>query len=141
MAQLISDSVSEPRFRTVLLGGFGASALMLIAVGLVGVLGYSVARRTREIGVRTALGAQRAAVAMLVVKQALTTTFIGMACGVPLALVATRLLERFLFEVSPHDPATFLAVGAVLCVTALLASYIPARRAASVDPLVALRCE
>jgi len=141
MTQLISDSVSEPRFRTVLLGGFGASALMLIAVGLVGVLGYSVARRTREIGVRTALGAQRAAVAMLVVKQALTTTFIGMACGVPLALVATRLLERFLFEVSPHDPATFLAVGAVLCVTALLASYIPARRAASVDPLVALRCE
>jgi predicted permease len=141
MAQLISDSVSEPRFRTVLLSGFGASALMLIAIGLVGVLGYSVARRTREIGVRTALGAQRTAVAMLVVKQALTTTLIGMACGVPLALVATRLLQRFLFEVSPHDPATFLAVGAALVVMALLASYVPARRAATIDPLVALRCE
>jgi predicted permease len=141
MTQLISDSVSEPRFRTIVLGGFGASALVLISVGMVGVLGYSVARRTREIGVRTALGAQRADVAMLVVKQALTTTVVGIACGAALALAATRLLEGFLFETSPRDPATFILMAAVLCVMALAASYVPARRAARLDPVAALRSE
>jgi putative ABC transport system permease protein len=141
MTQLIADSVSEPRFRTILLGAFGASALVLISVGMVGVLGYSVARRTREIGVRSALGAQRADVAMLVVKQALTTTVIGIVCGAALALAATRLLEGFLFETSPRDPATFVLIAAVLCAMALAASYIPARRAAHLDPVAALRGE
>ena len=141
MTQLVADSVSEPRFWTVLLGGFALSALVLISVGMLGVLGYVVARRTREIGVRTALGAQRVDIALLVVKQALTTTLVGIACGAALAMPATRLLERFLFETSPHDAATFIVIGVLLCVMTLVASYVPARRAARVDPLVALRAE
>lgn len=141
MTQLVSTSVAEPHFRAVLLATFGASAFVLIAVGLFGVLGFFVARHTQEIGLRMAVGAQRADIATLVVKQALTMTGIGIACGAALAVFVTRLLDRFLFEVSPHDPATFVLAATVLGVMSLLASYIPARRAMKVDPLLALRCE
>jgi predicted permease len=141
MTQLMSDSVAEPRFRAILLGAFGASAVVLIAVGMLGVLGFFVARRTQEIGLRMAVGAQPADIARLVVKQALTMTGIGIPCGAILAFAASRLLERFLFEISPHDPAIFLLMAAVLCVMSLVASYVPVRRATKVDPLVALRCE
>jgi ABC-type antimicrobial peptide transport system permease subunit len=141
MTQLISDSVSEPRFRTLLLGGFGASALVLISVGMVGVLGYSVTCRTREIGVRTALGAQRADVAMLVVKQALTTTLVGICVRRSSCLRGDAAAGKIPLRTSPRDPATFILIAAVLCVMALAASYVPARRAARLDPVAALRSE
>jgi putative ABC transport system permease protein len=141
MAALLSDSVSEPRFRAVLVGSFAVSALALIAIGMLGVLAYVVARRTREIGVRMALGAQRVDVVGLVVAQALTMTLAGIAIGAPLAYVVMGLLARFLFQVSSHEPAVFVGTGLALCLLALAASYLPARRASSVDPLVALRTE
>jgi putative ABC transport system permease protein len=141
MTQLMSDSVAEPRFRAVLLGAFGASALALISVGMLGVLGFFVARRTKEIGLRMAIGAQRGDIATLVVRQAMTMTGIGIGCGAVLAFAVSRLLKAFLFEISPHDPVVFVLVAAVLCVMSLVATYMPVRRATKVDPLVALRCE
>jgi putative ABC transport system permease protein len=100
-----------------------------------------VTRRTREIGVRMALGAHRVDVVGLVVRQALAMTVLGIVVGAALAYPITRVLGRFLFEISPHDPVAFVGAGAVLCVLALLASYVPATRAARVDPLTALRTE
>jgi len=141
MTELLANSVSEPRFRAVLVGSFAASALALIAIGMLGVLGYAVARRTREIGVRMALGAQQVDVVGLVVKQALRMTIAGIALGATLAYVLTGVLGKFLFEVSPHDPVVFASAGVALCLLALVASYVPARRASSIDPLVALRTE
>jgi predicted permease len=141
MTDLLSDSVSEPRFRAVLVGSFATSALALIAIGMLGVLAYAVARRTREIGVRMALGAQRVDVIGLVVRQALTMTIAGVAIGAALAYVLMDALATFLFQVSPHDPVVFASSGLALGVLALVASYVPARRASSVDPLVALRTE
>jgi len=141
MTDLLSDSVSEPRFRAVLVGSFAVSALALIAIGMLGVLAYGVARRTREIGVRMALGAKRVDVIGLVVRQALIMTLGGIAIGAALASVMLDVLARFLFQVSPRDPVVFVSAGVGLCVVGLVASYIPARRASSVDPLVALRTE
>jgi putative ABC transport system permease protein len=141
MTELLANSVSEPRFRAVLVGSFAASALALIAIGMLGVLGYAVARRTREIGVRMALGAQPVDVVRLVVRQALRMTIAGIALGAALAYLLTGVLGKFLFEVSPHDPVVFASAGVALCLLALVASYVPARRASSIDPLVALRTE
>jgi len=108
---------------------------------MLGVLAYGVARRTREIGVRMALGAKRVDVIGLVVRQALIMTLGGIAIGAALASVMLDVLARFLFQVSPRDPVVFVSAGVGLCVVGLVASYIPARRASSVDPLVALRTE
>ncbi|HEX5475368.1 MAG TPA: ABC transporter permease [Vicinamibacterales bacterium] len=141
MSQLLADSVSEPRFRAVLLAGFAGAALGLIAIGILGVVGYTVTRRTREMGIRMALGARGTDVVGLVVKQSLLTSAVGVLAGVALAMPATRLLRRFLFEISPDDPVTFCAAAAVLVLLAVAASYVPARRAARVDPLIALRAE
>ena len=141
MRELIGDSVAEPRFRTAVLGAFASAAVALVAIGMLGVLAYSVTQRTREIGVRIALGASRSGVLRLVVGQALWITLTGLAIGSIAALALTRLLSRFLFDVRPTDPATFVAAAAVLLGASLIASYIPARRAARVDPLVALRYE
>jgi putative ABC transport system permease protein len=141
MRNLLGDSVSEPRFRSTVFGLFAAVALALVATGILGVLAYSVARRTREIGLRMALGAQRNAVLRHVVGQALRMTAAGLAVGVVAALALTRLLSRFLFDVRPLDPATFVAAAVVLASAAIVASYVPARRAATVDPLTAIRCE
>jgi putative ABC transport system permease protein len=141
MQALLGDSVSEPRFRSTVLGLFAAAAVILVATGMLGVLAYSVARRTREIGLRMALGAQRIGVLRLVVGQALRMALAGLAVGLVAALALTRLLTRFLFDVQPTDPATFFAAAIVLMCSALLASYVPARRAATVDPLTALRTE
>ena len=141
MTDLLADSVSEPRFRALLVGSFAASALALIAIGMLGVLAYAVARRTREIGVRMALGAQRVDVIGLVVRQAMAMTIAGIVIGAALAYPATGVLTRFLFQVSPHDPVVFVGAAVALCVLALVASYVPARRASGVDPLVALRTE
>jgi ABC-type antimicrobial peptide transport system permease subunit len=108
---------------------------------MLGVLGYAVVRRTREIGIRVALGARPVSVVRLVVRQALTLAAIGVAIGVVLSIVARRALASFLFEISPHDPVTFVAAGALLLSLTLAASYAPARHAVRIDPLDALRNE
>jgi putative ABC transport system permease protein len=123
------------------LGTFAALAFVLASVGIYGVVSYSVAQRTREIGIRVALGAHRRDVLGLVLKEALHLTALGVGLGLLGAFAATRVLQSLLFEVKPTDPATFISLSLLLTLVALLASYIPARRATKVDPLVALRYE
>ncbi len=137
----LSESVAEPRFRTLILGLFSAIALVLAAIGIFGVISYSVTRRTREIGIRIALGATPARVRRLVIRESAKLVFIGLATGIPAALVLTRFLSTLLFDVRPADPITFIGVSGLLVLVALTAAYIPARRAIRVDPMVALRYE
>jgi putative ABC transport system permease protein len=139
--QIKSDSLGENRMRTVLLGAFAALALVLAAIGIYGVISYSVAQRTHEMGLRAALGASRWDQLRLVLKGGMTLTAIGMAIGTAGALALTRLLASLLFGVSPHDPWTLALVSVVLAAVATAACFIPARRAAKVDPMVALRYE
>ena len=120
---------------------FAALALLLAAIGLYGVVAYSVSQRTNEIGIRMALGATREDVLRLVLRYGAGLALIGIALGFIASLAATRVLSSMLFEVSPDDPQTFVAVALLLMAVVLLASYIPARRAAKVDPMVALRYE
>lgn len=141
LRQQRDDSVALQRMAATLLSGFGVLALLLAALGIYGVLAYSVGGRTREIGVRMALGAAVPDVIRLVLGQGLGLVVAGMVAGVLGAFGATRLLRSFLFGVEPHDPLTFTAVILVLGAVALLACYLPARRAARVDPIVALRAE
>jgi putative ABC transport system permease protein len=141
MEQLISASNADPRSRSILLGCFASLALILATVGIYGVVGFSVAQRTHEIGIRMALGAQKGDVLAMVIGQGLKLTMIGAAIGVAGALAVTRFLSSLLYGVEPNDPATFIAVSLLLVAVALLASYVPARRAAKVDPMVALRYE
>jgi len=141
MDQLVSDSVARPRFNTSLLAAFAALALALAAVGIYGVIAYSVTQRTHEIGVRLALGARKGDVIRLVLKQGMWPALAGAALGLGGAWGMTRLLSGLLFEVSATDPATFVAVTLLLLAIALLACWIPARRAAKVDPMIALRYE
>jgi predicted permease len=141
MPDILEASLAQPRFRTFLLGLFAAMALVLAATGIFGVISYSVSCRTNEIGVRLALGASRSAVLRMVLRETLVLTFVGMAIGVPSALAAARLVGHMLFDVSPHDPGTLAAVAVALASVAILAGYVPARRAMRVDPMVALRYE
>jgi putative ABC transport system permease protein len=141
MDEYVSASVAAPRFNTILLGAFAALALVLAAVGIFGVISYSVAQRTQELGIRRALGADSWSVMRLVLAQGLGLAGIGLAIGLAGAFAVTRMLESLLFGVTSTDPLTFVAVGATLIMVAALASYLPARRAASVDPMVALRDE
>jgi ABC-type antimicrobial peptide transport system permease subunit len=136
---LVAEAVARPRFYTSVLGAFATSALLLAAIGLFGVLSYAVLQRSREIGVRIALGAQTSQVTGMVVGSALRLVAIGLGLGVVGALAAGRLLRTQLFGVTPSDPLTIVAVSAVLAGTAIAASYLPARRAASVDPGTVLR--
>jgi ABC-type antimicrobial peptide transport system permease subunit len=124
-----------------LAGGFGVLALTLAAIGLYGVLSYTVARRTGEIGIRMALGAQRREVTGLILRQTFALTGIGIALGLSGAAALTRYLAGMLFGLAPRDPVTFITASCLFVAVALLASYVPARRATRVDPLVALRCE
>lgn len=137
----LSDSMAQPRFAMLALAAFGGLALLLASIGMFGVISYSVAQRTREIGVRMALGARRGAVLAMVIGQALRLAAIGIAVGVVAALAVTRLMSSFLYGVRAADPLTFAAVSALLAAVVLAASFIPARRAARVDPIIALRHE
>jgi len=138
---LISDSVSPRRFSSVLVAIFAGLALLLAAIGIYGVMSYTVSQRTQEIGVRMALGAQLASVRRMILGQTLKLTLIGVAIGLAGAFVVARFLTSLLFGVDVYDPATFLAVVALLTAVTLAASYIPAHRATRVDPIVALRYE
>jgi putative ABC transport system permease protein len=141
MEQALSDSVAQPRFRTLLLAAFAAVAVLLAATGIYGVIAYSVAQRTHEIGVRMALGAGRADVLRLVVGQGARLALAGIGSGMAGALALTRLLAKLLFGISATDPLTFILVPVLLAAVALAASFIPARRAAFIDPHVALKYE
>ncbi|HEV2183177.1 MAG TPA: ABC transporter permease [Candidatus Acidoferrales bacterium] len=141
MNQLVSDSVGTRRITLVLLGLFSALALVLAAIGIYGVISYSVAQRTHEIGIRMALGAQPVDVLRMVLKQGVKITFAGVAIGVMVSLGLTQLMSSLLFSVSTADPLTFAGVAILLVLVALLACYIPARRALRVDPMVSLRYE
>jgi putative ABC transport system permease protein len=141
LSRIVSNSMAAPRFYAAALGAFAGVALVLAAIGLYGLLAYSVAQRTREIGVRMALGAQRGGILALVLGQGALLAGIGVVAGLAGAFAVTRYLSSLLFGITPLDPATFVAVALVFAGVALLASYVPARRATGVDPIVALRSE
>jgi putative ABC transport system permease protein len=141
MEQVVGDSVAERRLTMVMLAIFAGAALVLAAVGIYGVIAYSVTQRTQEIGIRMALGARQANVLWMVVGNAMLLAATGIVIGAVGGLLLTRLMRDLLFQVRPADPTTFAGVAAVLALVALAASYFPARRAARVDPLVALRAE
>ncbi|HKG90589.1 MAG TPA: ABC transporter permease, partial [Gemmatimonadaceae bacterium] len=141
MRERLRGQTAQSRFNTALLSGFAALALVLAAVGLYGVMAYSVGQRTHEIGIRMALGAARGDVLRLVVWQGARVALAGVAIGVAAALAVTRVLRDLLVGVEPTDPATFGAVAGMLTAVALVAAYVPARRAARVDPVRALRSE
>jgi len=141
MSELIGQSAALARMLMLLMGTFAALALLLTAVGLYGMLSYHVARRTREIGIRIALGARAQQVLRLVVGEGLVLVISGGVVGFAGALLATRLLKTVIFGVTPSDPVTFILVALFLLCVTTAASYVPARRAARIDPVQALRCE
>ena len=139
MEDRVMTSLAKPRLYAVVLAWFGVFALLIAGVGVFGVLSFSVAQRTREIGVRSALGAQAHDIVALVLRQALWIVGVGVAIGLAAALAGVRLLSAFLYGISPHDALTFVAVPIVIVAVAAVACLVPARRAAKVDPLTALR--
>jgi len=139
MRERIADSTARMRFNALLLAIFASIALVLAAVGIYGVMSYAVTQRTREIGIRMALGAEPGHVLGLVVRHGMLLAIAGIGLGAGAALALTRLLATLLYQVDPADPATYAVLGGVLSGVALIASYIPARRATQVDPLIALR--
>jgi predicted permease len=141
LREVVSRSLAEPRFYTVLLAAFAGTALFLAALGLFGVLSYLVLQRSREIGIRIALGAVPSDLLRGALRQALALSTAGVALGLAGALALSRSLGGLLFQLSPTDPATLGGVAFLLIAVALVASYLPARRAARVDPVVALRSE
>jgi ABC-type antimicrobial peptide transport system permease subunit len=141
MEESLRNGLWESRIYVALMSVFAVLALVIAAVGIYGVMAYSVAQRTQEIGIRMALGAARADVLRLVVGQALRLTLIGMGIGLAGAYAVTRLMASLLFGVSASDPPTFVGVTVILALSALVAAWLPAERATRVDPMVALRSE
>lgn len=141
MEQIVSQSIDEPRIRTFLLTGFSTIALLLAAVGVYGVISYSVAQRTYEIGIRMAMGAEQGNVLRLILSQGMRPVGIGLALGLVCSLATSHLLSHFLFDINSHDPTTLLVATAVLGSVSLFALYLPARRAARIDPMIAIRHE
>ena len=138
---VVAESIAQPRFYMLLLAAFAAVALVLAAIGIFGVMSYTVSQRTREIGIRMALGAQGGSVVSMVVRQAMVLASVGLIVGLLAAIALSRTITSLLFDMSPTDPVTFATVTGLLAGVAFLASYLPARRAASVDPIEALRAE
>jgi len=139
--EYISRSLARPRFNALLLSIFAGTALLLTAIGIYGVMAYSVVQRTNEIGIRMALGAEQSSIFRLIVGQAMTLVGISVAVGLVAAFAATRLLNSLLFGVGAWDPITFSAIVLLIAGVAFLAAWLPARRAARVDPIIALRTE
>ena len=141
MKQIVSSSVGQPRFRTAVLFVLAFLAVFVASIGLYGVMSYLMSQRTREFGIRVALGASTRAVLRLVIGQALKLVSIGISLGLIGAVVLAKSIASLLYGIAPFDATTFASVSLLLAVVAFAASYIPARRAASVDPMVALRYE
>ncbi|HEY7180676.1 MAG TPA: FtsX-like permease family protein [Blastocatellia bacterium] len=141
MEQRLAESVEPRRFQMLLFGAFAILALVIAMVGIYGVISYAVSQRTHEIGIRIALGAQARDILRMVVWRGMRLTLVGVTLGLAAALALTRVMRNLLFEVSATDPATFALIALLLVAVALIASYIPARRAAKVDPLLAIRNE
>jgi ABC-type antimicrobial peptide transport system permease subunit len=141
MTETIATSLYAPRMGALLLTLFGGLALLLASLGVYGVLPFSIARRTREIGIRVALGADRRSVTALVLREGMSLVELGLAIGLGAGFYLSESVRTFLFDISPRDLTTFVVVPCVLVVVALLACYVPARRATRLDPLVALRAE
>jgi putative ABC transport system permease protein len=141
MQEVLSESVAPRRFNMLLLAAFAGLALLLASVGIYGVMSYSVSQYTHEIGIRMALGARAADVLQLIVRQGMGLVLVGLAVGAAGALALTRVMRSLLFDVKPWDPLTLASVSVLLAAVAFAASYIPARRATRVDPMIALRYE
>lgn len=141
IAEVMSQQLAKERVTAMLSGFFAVLALLLASIGLYGLLSYTVMRRTREIGIRIALGAQAENVLWIVLREALALALIGITIGIPCALAASRWIASMLFGLSSSDLPTLVSVSVLLLAVALLAGYIPARRACGVDPIVALRSE
>ena len=141
MEQIMSTSIAVRRFIMLVLVVFGAIALLLAAIGIYAVMSYSVIRRTYELGIRATLGASRQEIVRLVLRQGMTPASLGMGAGLVGSVLLTRLMASLLYGVRPADPFTLVAVVAIMSAIAVLACYLPARRATAVDPMVALRCE
>jgi putative ABC transport system permease protein len=141
LRELLDTSVAEPRFRSIFTAAFGILALTLAIVGLYGLISFGVTQRTRELGVRVALGARHTDIVGLVVREGMRLALAGIVLGITGALMATRLLHGMLYQVSATDSVTFVTVPLVLLTTAAIANYLPARRAAKTDPVVALQSE
>jgi len=141
MSERVGNSLYAARMGAMLLAVFGGVALLLASIGLYGVMSFAVSRRTRELGIRVALGARPSEVFQLVLRQGMTLVVVGLVIGLGVAWMVTRLLASFLYGVSATDAITFIAIPVLLTGVALLACYVPARRATKVDPLVALRYE
>jgi putative ABC transport system permease protein len=139
MDELLQSSVGRQRLTLILLGAFAVVALLLAAVGIYGLIAYSVTQRTQELGIRRALGAQQTDILWLVIGQGLALTFAGVGIGIAAALALTRLMKDLLFHVNPTSPATFCAIAILFVVVSLAAALIPAWRATRVDPMTALR--
>jgi ABC-type antimicrobial peptide transport system permease subunit len=141
MDEWVSNNAAQPRLNAILLAVFAGVAMLIAAIGIYGVLAYSVNQRTREIGLRMALGSPRAQVLRLIVREGMTVGAIGIGAGLAGALVLSRVLASLVFDVPVRDPLTYVAVAAALAVVALAACVLPARKASRVDPMVALRCD
>jgi ABC-type antimicrobial peptide transport system permease subunit len=138
---VFAESIARPRLPAAAMSVFAAAALLLAALGVYGVVAYSVSQRTREFGIRVALGARPSQIIGMVVGQNLRIVAIGLTAGIAAAIPATRLMRGLLFQVGPNDPMTFVAIGVTLAAVAIVAAYLPARRGTQVDPVVTLKAE